>query len=217
MDELRSLEKHIHNCDYALLPCPNECFGPIFSLSQNPIRTFHRKDLQSHLAEDCPRRLHTCHHCKETGEYRHIMGSHTHYCPKLEIPCSNAPRCQLLIPREDLQTHLSTDCLHQKVPCTYRQLGCATTPLRKDLEDHEKNYKLHLCSTIEMVLTLKEANDRLISRLYALNGEEIAAYTFKVTGFAAKKRKNEDFTVFNFTHTLGDTRCQLLSMPMVMM
>ena len=209
VDELRSLENHLQNCDYILLQCPNECMSVTFQLNASPPpetkrietkKTIYRKDLQKHLKE-CPRRPHTCPHCMETGEYQDIIGKHTRNCPKIEITCSNAPQCQLHIPRENLQSHLSTNCLYEKVSCKYRGFGCEVEPLRKDLEDHEKDDKLHLHITMETVLTLKNKCDMLTPHLYV---PQKIVLVFKVVEFALSKRENSTFySPPFFTHPGG--------------
>ena len=188
MVELRSIEKHLQNCDYAWLECPYMCTTSIL-----------RKDLQKHL-KVCPRRPHTCSYCMETGEYQDIIGEHTLNCPKIKITCSNFPLCPFLIPREDLQTHLSTNCLYQKVSCKYKEFGCKVTPLRKDLEDHEKDDKLHLSITMTTVLKHQAKIEYLLS--YGCGPPH--QITFKMSNFAERKKTNAAFySPPFFTHHRG--------------
>ena len=74
--ELCSLEEHVQNCEYTLLPCTNEC------TKQKEIVTVYRKDLNNHLANDCPRRQYRCPKCKQMGEYKERTTVHLETCPR---------------------------------------------------------------------------------------------------------------------------------------
>ena len=144
--ELGSLDAHLQSCDYALLPCTNEC------KIDNEIAKFLRKDLEEHLTNDCPRRQYKCPHCQETGEHEERTTTHLETCPKVEVPCSNN-QCRVKIARCDVNTH-QPRCEYEPVPCKYTKVGCKVKPLRKDLKKHEEDVQLHLQVTTEKVLEL---------------------------------------------------------------
>ena len=68
--ELRSLEEHLTNCDFALLPCPNQC------KDGDKIHKLMRKHIENHKNKACSRRQYECPHCKESGEYQERMTIH---------------------------------------------------------------------------------------------------------------------------------------------
>ena len=148
--ELRSLEEHVLNCVYTLLPCTNEC------TKQKEIVTVYRKDLNNHLANECPRRQYRCPKCKLVGEYKERTTVHLETCPKVKVQCPNA-QCLVSRHRCDIVAHRST-CEYEKVACKYAELGCEVRPLRKNLKKHEEDVQPHFLLTTETVLNLKQKN-----------------------------------------------------------
>ena len=109
-----------------------------------------RRDMDNHLKNTCPNRQYQCPHCKDTGRHCEITTTHLDSCPKLKIPCPNVG-CDDSVPRCELPDH-QTKCLFEKVPCRYaHELGCEEEPLRKDLQQHENDYMLHLQCAVETV------------------------------------------------------------------
>ncbi len=141
--ELGSLETHLKTCEYATIPCTNEC------KQDDQIQ---RKDLDHHLTNDCPRRKYKCPHCQKTGEHQERTTTHLETCPKVEVPCPNE-LCSIIIPRDKYISHLSA-CSYQRVRCKYAAVGCQQLPQRKNLKLHEENYQLHLRVTTDKVLEL---------------------------------------------------------------
>ena len=160
--ELGSLDAHLQSCDYALLPCTNEC------KIDNEI-AFLRKDLEEHLTNDCPRRQYKCPLCQEKGEHQERTTTHLETCPKVEVPCPNN-QCQDNIARCNVKAHRSR-CEYEPVSCKYADVGCKVQPLRKDLKKHEEDVQLHLQVTVDKVLELTnnvaliEANAKMSMKL----------------------------------------------------
>ena len=169
--ELRSLKDHMQKvCENTLVPCPNSC--------QNGKTTLVRRNLDYHLADRCPNRLHTCTkcqknivfkntnnhkmvcpkrqytcpHCREAGVYDERTTTHLRVCPKLEITYK---KCSLPTFRCDESDH-PLFCPNEPVRCTYYNIGCGEKPLRKDLTKHEENAQLHLSLATKEVLRLKK-------------------------------------------------------------
>ena len=153
--ELRSLAKHLDGCDYTLVPCPNGC----------SIENLAKKDLELYLKSECLRREYKCPYCKEEGEYEKITTIHLGKCLGFEIECPNIG-CENKIPRSELLIHRST-CDYEPVSCRYANVGCEERPLRKNLEKHEENAKLHLQMTIDRMLELDEKVHMLALQLRA--------------------------------------------------
>ena len=165
--ELGDLETHLQSCDYALLPCTNEC------KIDNEIAKFLRKDLEEHLTNDCPRRQYKCPHCQETGEHEERTTTHleTVLCPNDGCGVSNS-HCQL-------PSHRST-CEYECVPCKY---GCEERLLRKCLREHEEDTPLHL-------LALSKTREK---RIKTESSNQPKTVTFRMTDFQKYKKNHHQW------------------------
>jgi hypothetical protein len=164
-------EKHVATCEFALVPCLNNC-----EYLMNRIRYFRRKNLARHLTE-CPNREYECGSCGEKGTYADIAQVHNEICKKKIVPCPNED-CTNTIQRQDVQKHLEV-CKFTKVACKYARLGCDVKRKRKDILTHEKEDTLHLHMALDKVVTMEEEIDSLKSRL-------LLPLTFKVGFFPEK-------------------------------
>ena len=133
MGELRSLDDHLPTCEFAFIPCTNECM-----YNTNKVYVL-RRDLDSHLKKLCPNRQYECPHCKDTGRYCDITTTHLGICPKFMVACLNTG-CKALVARINLSHHLTT--------CEYTLLHCPNKCmennkevkiLRRDLDQHLKD------------------------------------------------------------------------------
>ena len=147
--ELRCLDNHLTTCGYTLFRCTNKCTNNTdFDLFPEEVYVL-RRDMDNHLENTCPNRQYQCLHCKDTGRHCEITTTHLDTCPKLKIPCPNVG-CDDSVPRCELSDH-QTKCLFEKVPCKYAGIGCEEEPFRKDLQQHEDDYMLHLQLAVETV------------------------------------------------------------------
>jgi len=105
--------------------------------------------MDNHLKNMCPNRQYQCPHCKDIGRHCEITTIHRVICPKLEICCPNA-QCNASVLCCELSDHRKK-CLFEKVCCKYAEIGCEKKPLRKDLQQHENDYMLHLQLAVETV------------------------------------------------------------------
>ncbi len=184
--ELGNLDTHLNTCDYALLPCDNNCTN-----NGQAVKMF-RADKQDHLINYCPRRLYQCPHCEEIGEYQEMTGTHLETCPQVSIPCPNSLFCTAAIPRCEIPAHRST-CQYERVPCKYAEVGCKEKRRRIDKE-HEENDQIHLKVTTAKVLELTQQlyeQRKLLDKKLTTTVEQI---TFKLDGF--QKHKN-DKTIYS--------------------
>ena len=94
----------------------------------------YRKDLERHKNEECPKRQYECPHCHEAGEYRERTTKHLNECPIMKMACPNYG-CKTYLIRRDLPKHRQ-ECMFEKVPCKYLNIGCTNQVERKDLEKH---------------------------------------------------------------------------------
>ena len=173
--ELREPEIHLPSCDYALLPCTNEC------KNNDQIVKVLRKDLQDHLTNKCPRRQYKCPHCEVTGEHQERTTSHLKTCPQVKVQCPNA-QCEASITRCEVSTHRFT-CDFEPVSCKYAKVGCEERPLRKDLKKHEEDAQLHLKVTTKKVLQLTQVHRFAVT----------PPFTFELTNFQKRKRDKDVF------------------------
>ena len=180
MGTVATLEEHVATCSFALLLCPKQC-----KYSFGQVKCFMRRDLDKHLKEDCPNRIHTCEYCGEKGTYAHITETHNTRCPKKILPCLNV-LCPKSIECQKLGKHVKTECEYTMIPCKYcTELGCETEMKRKDMAAHEEDDKLHLHMAIDSITQLKKKYTNILK-----HGESI---TFEVTEFEKKKKKNFEF------------------------
>ena len=167
--KLGALGEHVSkDCENAQVTCPNDCSSSRFErknlrahLSMCPRRkvpcqlcgrkTEHRQ-LAHHHRNKCPKREYSCPNCAESGCYDERTTTHLTVCPMVEIQC---PKCSCTIVRCEGTTHPQT-CINERVPCKYYDIGCTEKPLRKNLQEHEKDTQFHLTKAIETVLELKK-------------------------------------------------------------
>ena len=161
--ELGSLEEHQDKCDHALISCPNEC------KDETTLFGVLRKDLATHLKEKCRNRNSQCPHCGEEGKHCDITTSHLHTCPQVVIPCPNNG-CSEKVLRCMIQDHWNM-CLFEVIPCKYSTIGCKDKPLRKELNDHEQDDRLHLHIAMETILKVAENVGQMQTRLTRLQSE----------------------------------------------
>ncbi|XP_019858784.1 PREDICTED: TNF receptor-associated factor 3-like [Amphimedon queenslandica] len=121
-----SIGIHLNNCPYQLVPCTDECGEEI-----------RRSALETHLADDCTKRLVNCKYCNRIGRYQLITSSnHLDECPDLPVQCNNEG-CNEKILRRSLASHNET-CPKATVPCEYNTLGCNKKIKRQEQERHNE-------------------------------------------------------------------------------
>ena len=137
------MDEHLASCDFALLPCPNECS------KDDKVEQLLRKDLEKHTKEECPRRQYECPHCQEAGEYQERTTKHLDECPMVEVPCPKR-KCETHLLRRDLSKHRQ-ECQFEIVPCKFSVIGCEEEVERKNLADHEGDTQHHLRLAVDTV------------------------------------------------------------------
>ena len=177
-----TLDNHIATCQFALVPCPNKCED------EKGAGELHlmRKDLDDHLKTKCPKRAYECQHCGEKGTYASITEDHDKVCNKKIVLCpNNGSGCPLSMERGKTKQHVRSVCDYTEVVCAYESLGCAVRMLRKDVEKHEKEKReTHVDLALDTVSSREEQHK---------TPSEGEAVIFKLSGYASKKEKNEEF------------------------
>jgi len=125
--ELNDINNHLHSsegCQFEDVQCTSKC-GKVLQ----------RQQLKDHLNSDCPHCETSCVYCHAKINQTLINREHKKVCPKLPLPCPN--KCKVgSIPRENLQKHLSVDCLLQNVKCSNK---CGVALQRQYLSYHLKS------------------------------------------------------------------------------
>ena len=136
--ELGSLDQHLNDgavagdCRYVEVACPNLCDGRVL-----------RRDLEGHMANDCPKRQFTCKHCAYEATYQEISKDHWPKCSKYPLECPND--CgERDIERQDLPNHMEV-CPLQIIDCEFDYAGCKEKVQRQEMQSHvESSVKAHL-------------------------------------------------------------------------
>ncbi|XP_023698020.1 TNF receptor-associated factor 6 [Paramormyrops kingsleyae] len=127
--ELRQLEDHVAQCQFATVPCP---------LCQDVVR---KSQLEEHSSRQCPRRPVTCPDCAQTYVYEDGM-LHEKLCPLAYVVCDY---CSMELIRDQLASHCDTDCLKAPVACPFSPFGCQERMPRNDLAQHMQEFtQMHM-------------------------------------------------------------------------
>ena len=122
------------------------------------------------------------------GEYEERTTEHLRTCEYVKIQCPN-DQCGDTFVRALLPFHRRS-CRYENTPCRYADLGCKEKPFRKDRQEHEEDYQLHLQITTKSVLEQKQQLQQLKEVLQIKSAEKL---TFKVPSFTKKKSNEEEF------------------------
>jgi len=140
MGELSSLQAHLNSdkgCEYADVQCSNNCGAMMM-----------RKELEAHLAQQCPLRKIQCQYCHYEDTYQTITTQHYDECPFCLLPCPN--KCGTTgILRAAMANHLSR-CVLEPVECPFHEAGCTVQILRREFDVHmSENQQHHLLVLLE--------------------------------------------------------------------
>ena len=144
-----TLDEHVATCEFTLIPCPKQCKD-----ENSKVKRIIRKNLDTHLKEDCPNRDYACEYCGEKGTYAHITQVHDEECEMKILPCP-IPECKIKMQRWCVQRHVSTECEYNIIPCKFKGLGCDVKLKKKDMRAHEKDDKIHVHMAIDMIAKLE--------------------------------------------------------------
>ncbi len=154
--QLGDLQTHLNSnsgCGYQVVECPNRCNSKVESPRlwlhkvTHSVQKLQRKDLQKHVASQCPLRRYKCAHCGLEDTHKSITGSHYSKCPMFPLPCPNACGLETAIKRREMPTHRQ-QCPMEKLQCPNKCVSANkvlshqsnfTTVYRKDLEKHLKS------------------------------------------------------------------------------
>ena len=155
----RAVSDHRSSCPLEPLNCPFKgCWERVS-----------RKDLQTHLQEECYYRPYECEHCGHKDTYMAITGEdeymkgclhyggHYSECPEYPLDCPN--ECGVTgIKRRAMPDHHSS-CPLEPVDCLFKDAGCTEKIARKNTESHmTANQQKHMLLTFH---SLQQSNQQL--------------------------------------------------------
>ncbi|KAM9408573.1 TNF receptor-associated factor 6 isoform 2-T2 [Pholidichthys leucotaenia] len=127
--ELRHLEDHLAQCEFATAPCP-QC--------QQAVRKRH---LEEHMTVECQRRRVSCPDCVLSFFYGE-RELHEQQCPFASVTCSY---CEMELIRDQLESHCDTDCPKAPVACNFSFFGCQERMQRHKLAEHMQEFtQMHM-------------------------------------------------------------------------
>ena len=178
-----TLDKHLAECEFALVPCPKECKD-----DSGKVKHFIKKQVKKHLRRACPNRDYTCKHCGEKGTYAAITRVHDEVCDMKLLPCPN--ECGATIPRKNIGKHVQNECEYTVIPCKFQNIGCKIEMKREKMAPHEDDDKLHLHMALNAVVKLQNANTELSTKLEenCLTLKEGGTITFALRDYQNKKK-----------------------------
>ncbi|KAM6943261.1 TNF receptor-associated factor 6 [Xenentodon cancila] len=127
--ELRHLENHLAQCQFATMPCP-QC--------QQLVR---KSVLEEHITAECLRRPMSCPDCVEYFVYEE-RELHEQQCPFASVKCQY---CEMDLIRDQMESHCDTDCPKAPIACTFSIFGCKERMLRHNLAQHMQEFtQMHM-------------------------------------------------------------------------
>ena len=156
--ECKKLDLHIDvntgDCEYIDVQCTNDCNQRV-----------QRRNLRTHLTNECPNREYTCPYCNYGNTFR-VVSEHWGVCAQYPIPCPN--RCGVTCERQVMEDHTNV-CPLEEVQCELSSTGCDTRFQRQDLAAHmEQNTQKHItllaAANLKLNLKLKEQEDVISKR-----------------------------------------------------
>ncbi|XP_061526238.1 TNF receptor-associated factor 6 isoform X2 [Phycodurus eques] len=137
--ELRHLENHLAQCPFATMPCP-QC--------QQSVRKIY---LEEHKTIECRRRPMSCPDCVASFVYEE-KELHEQQCPFATIMCQY---CELVLIRDQMDSHCDTDCPKAPIACTFSTFGCKERMQRHNLAQHMQEFtQMHMRYMAEFVRCL---------------------------------------------------------------
>lgn len=103
--EVNDIKIHLDGCRFEEVRCLNNCGVSV-----------QRQYLSNHTKNECSRRIVNCDYCHTTGEHHFIDNQHKSKCSKFPVPCPN--KCDMTIPREDIDEHVKHSCPCQMLKCS---------------------------------------------------------------------------------------------------
>lgn len=134
--ELRHLESHLAQCEFATVPCP-QC--------QQSVK---KSCLEEHATAECQRRPMSCPDCVACFVYEE-KELHEQQCPFASVTCQY---CELDLIRDQMESHCDTDCPKAPIACNFSIFGCKERMQRHNLAQHMQEFtQMHMLYMVEFM------------------------------------------------------------------
>eukprot|EP00899_Mesostigma_viride_P002560 jgi/Mesvir1/12304/Mv00505-RA.1 len=145
---LGTLKNHVATCGWATVPCQHDgCTA-----------TMLRQELPNHL-QACPQRIILCKRCNASIKHQDEQDHLGNECPAVNVACQHNGICGKRVRRDELATHIDTECSLATVPCIIP--GCKRKMVRGALKEHlAESQAEHITS---LALALHEANSKVVA------------------------------------------------------
>uniref|UniRef100_A0A3Q1EML1 TNF receptor-associated factor n=1 Tax=Acanthochromis polyacanthus TaxID=80966 RepID=A0A3Q1EML1_9TELE len=159
--ELRHLEIHLEQCQFATAPC-SQC--------QQSVRKSH---LEEHTTVECQRRPVSCPDCVASFVYEE-RELHEQQCPFASVKCQY---CEMDLIRDQMESHCDTDCPKAPIACNFSIFGCKERMQRHNLAQHMQEFtQMHmrymplwpLGPAVSEMQRLREMDGRLVKQDHQL-------------------------------------------------
>ena len=104
--------------------------------------------MDHHIDQECKYRPHQCPDCLLEGTHCYVQGDHKNDCLMALEKCP-AHGCSMEICSALVLFHTATDCQFVEVECNYARINCLVKLTRPQLENHERDEKVHLQLLLE--------------------------------------------------------------------
>ena len=142
------------DCLFISIPCPYGC------------EEYHeRRIMDDHKQRKCPNRHLQCPLCFQFGLSLSMMPLRDHYpnCPNRRVSCPN--QCPVRVKFYELAEHVSSICPYREVACKFKEIGCHTRVLFKDVPRHlVENAHSHLALVHQCTVKLAQDGSSLEER-----------------------------------------------------
>ncbi|KAM8893362.1 TNF receptor-associated factor 6 isoform 1-T2 [Spinachia spinachia] len=127
--ELRHLENHMAQCQFATVPC---------SRCQQSVK---KSRLEEHQTTECQRRPVSCPDCVASFCYED-RELHQQRCPFASVKCLY---CDMDLIRDQIESHCDADCPKAPIACNFSTFGCKEKMQRHNLAQHMQEFtQMHM-------------------------------------------------------------------------
>ena len=205
-------EKQLQGCQYTSVKC-------LYCS-----RLHLRSAIHVHQGDECLRRPFSCEYCQDfDSNYEDVTTNHWPICGYYPVKCTNG--CEKKMKRQDLNSHIFSNCPLTIIDCEFSYVGCKVKLPRQDMAAHlTENIGNHLSLTTTnykvVVNQLKEENKRLEKQVAKLTEDlklqqilstPTCPVEFTMTNFEQHTRdKDMWYSPPFYTHLKGYKMCILV-------
>ena len=174
----QSLMAHFTICPLQVVQCSNGCGVQAL-----------RRNLKSHLKDDCLKREIPCEYCKAIDTFEEIMGKHFDVCGHVPLDCPNKCSDEKIL-RQDLPDHIEKSCPLHMVGCEFAHVGCSERFCRRDRADHMAHSQAAHLSSVMTHLVLQEKKYDELQSSHELLKEKYQAHQKEYQGLLRELRSD---------------------------